>query len=179
MGAFAAAFEDARSGLRLREQIGPRAPVGLSLNTLASIELSSNELTAARRDGQRALDIFNRINSPRGRGLAFTVLAEANRRASQLITSLQRGTSAIMLERASEYAEGAAAIFTNDVDEPARRMEALREKGRIYRAWARLRYERPSHRQTDSRANGNGRRDVAALSQHRAKCVHPARHHGG
>lgn len=48
-----------------------------------------------------------------------------------------------MLELASEYAEAAAAIFTKDVDEPARRMEALREKGRIYRAWARVRYERP------------------------------------
>jgi tetratricopeptide (TPR) repeat protein len=144
IGVFDAAFEDAKAGLRLREQLGPRAPVGLSMNTLALIELSNNELTAARRDADRALQIFERMGSARGRGLALIALSEATRRVSQLLTYLQQGTSAQMLAEAVGYATQAEAIFSTEINEPARRVEALREQGRAYRTWARLRRERPT-----------------------------------
>jgi hypothetical protein len=144
IGVFDAAFEDVKAGLRLREQLGPRAPVGLSMNTLALIELSNNELTAAQRDAWRALQIFEQMSSSRGKGLALTALAEATRRISQLITYLQQGTSAQMLETAVAYAQQAEKIFAEEIKEPVRHVESLREQGRTYRTWARLRRERPT-----------------------------------
>jgi tetratricopeptide (TPR) repeat protein len=144
IGVFDAAFEDTKAALRLREQLGPRAPVGLSMNTLALIELSNNELWAAQRDASRALQIFERMNSSRGKGLALIALAEATRRVSQLITCLQQGTSAQMLETAVAYAQQAEKIFTTEIREPGRHVESLREQGRAYRTWARLRRERPT-----------------------------------
>jgi hypothetical protein len=143
IGAFAAAFGDAKAGLQLREQLGPRMPVGLSFNTLALIELLNNELTAACRDAERALDIFKRIQSSRGQGLALIALAEATRGISHLSVSIQQRISADLLNKSIEYAEDAKIIFTDLVDEPNRKIEALRELGRTYRTWMRLRSMRP------------------------------------
>ena len=143
VGVFSTAFADTNAGLRIREQLGPRTQVGLSINTLALIQLASNELTAARRYGERALRIFERIYSLRGQGLAYIALAEATRRASRLAVYLQQGESANLLQDALTYAKSAELIFQDQIQEPNRQFEALREKGRIYRTWLRLRVDRP------------------------------------
>jgi tetratricopeptide (TPR) repeat protein len=143
IGLFHTAIPQAKDALRLREQLGPRVPVGLSINTLALIELAQNDLAGALRDARRALQIFTRLNSPRGLGLALIALAEAERRNSESATYLQQGRSAEFLEQAVGHALEAVHIFTETVTEPGRLMEAWRELGRAYREWARLRQERP------------------------------------
>lgn len=153
IGAFDTAFEEAKAGLNLREQLGPRAPVGYSVNTLALIELANNELTAARRDAERAAEIFRQIYSVRGRGLALIALAEAMRRLSHLIVYVQQGKSAGMLADADRYIQEAEEIFTTQVAEPNRKIEALREKARIYRTLARMSRER-SHFVWNSQETG-------------------------
>lgn len=153
IGAFDTAFEEAKAGLNLREQLGPRVPVGYSVNTLALIELANNELTAARRDAERAAEIFRQIYSVRGRGLALIAFAEATRRLSHLIVYVQQGKSAGMLADAERYIQEAEEIFTTQVAEPNRKIEALREKARIYRTLARMSRER-SHFVWNSQETG-------------------------
>lgn len=154
LGEFAAAIAMAKEALSIREQLGPRMPVGLSVSTLALILLMQNDLAGGLRDANRAYEIFERLNSLRGMGLARLARAEAKRRTSGSITTLQQGRTAQFLAEALVDAQAALAIFTPPtnadaaatgqwVDEPSRRVEALREQGRIYREWARLRRERP------------------------------------
>lgn len=144
VGAIDAAIPLARQGLILREQLGPRVPVGLSINTLALIELFQFDLEGARRDARRALEIFTQLDSARGQGLAFINLAEAEWRMSESATYLQEGRTAELLEEAANHADEAVHIFTSKVNEHGRLVEALIAKGRAYREWARVRQERPN-----------------------------------
>lgn len=144
IGDFAAALPAAKAALRLREQLGPRTPVGLGLNTLGLIELAQFDLEGGLRDIRRATEIFRRLDSLRGLGLALIALAEAERRISISVVYLQQGRSSDILVRAVAHAQEAVAIFTNKVQEPPRLVEALRELARAYRDWARLRRERPT-----------------------------------
>lgn len=142
IGKFHVALPLAKHALRFREELGPRVPVGLSVNTLALIELAQYDLAGALRDAERACEIFQRLTSPRGIGLALTVLAEAKRRTSVSVTNLQQGRSAQLLAEAAKHATEAIEIFSTKIQEPRRKAEALRERGRVYRDWARLRRER-------------------------------------
>lgn len=144
IGDFAAALPSAKAALRLRERLGPRAPVGLSLNTLGLIELNQFDLEGATRDIRRAVELFDRLGSARGLGLGLIALAEAERRISVSVVYLQQSRSANILVNAIAHADRAIAIFHDEVPEPTRLTDALREKARTYRDWARLRREYPA-----------------------------------
>lgn len=142
VGVFDAAWQQAWDGLELRERLGPRTPVGLSLNTLAHIKIRENDLEGARPFAERALVLFTTLGSSRGRGLALTALAEAERRVSGWVPYFPART-AEWLERAAMHAEEAVHILEK-VDEPARLVEALIEVGCVYRDWAKLRRDYPN-----------------------------------
>jgi tetratricopeptide (TPR) repeat protein len=163
IGHFHAAIPQAIGGLRLREKIGPRALVGVSVNTLARIELMQFDLAGGLRDAQRAYEIFDRLNSYRGLGLALIALAEAKRRTSVSVTNIQHGRSANLLEEALGHANQAIQIFSQRVEEPSRRVEALREQGRVYRDWCKLRRERPNI--ISSKESAQGKYSFEQLAQ--------------
>jgi hypothetical protein len=77
-------------------------------------------------------------------GLALTALAEAKRRNALSVTPLQQGRSAELLADALLDIQQAVEIFSVKIEEPSRKTEALREQGRIFRDWAKLRRERPN-----------------------------------
>jgi tetratricopeptide (TPR) repeat protein len=143
VGSFDVALQQAQDGLRLRERLGPRIPVGLSLTTLAEIYLRRGELDQALREANRALELFTILDSPRGRGLALRTLAEVKRRTAYERTYLQQHKSAELLDEAITDASKAEQIFSGEIKEPARVIDALLERGQIYRIWARLRRESP------------------------------------
>lgn len=144
IGDFAAALPSAKAGLRLREQLGPRAPVVLSLNTLGLIELNQFDLEGGTRDIKRAVELSERLGSVRGLGLGLIALSEAERRISTSVVYLQQSRSANILVDAITHADHAIVIFRDEVPEPTRLTDALREKARAYRDWAKLRQDHPA-----------------------------------
>ncbi len=137
IGDFTTAEQHARDALHLRERLGPRDPVGLSLNTLALIEIRRGHLDRGLRQARRAFQLFNVLNYERGRGLALIARAEARRRMSDTISARQEKQMAAWLAKAAGYAQEAAKIFQDR--EPSHQVEALIELGCAYRDWARLR----------------------------------------
>ena len=144
IGDYAAALPSAKAALVLREQLGPRAPVGLSLNTLGLIELMQFDLEGGNRDIKRAVELFESLNSARGLGLALIALAEAVRRISVSVVYRQQSRSANFLVEAIAHADRAIKIFQVEIPEPTRLIQALQEKARSYRDWAKLRQEYPA-----------------------------------
>ncbi len=144
IGDFEAADNYARDALNLRLELGPSMPTGLSLTTLARIEIQRYNLDRGLRWSQRALELYYMLNNTRGTGLALYVLAEAKRRISQTLTYRQRRQSAQMLAEACQHSGEAARIFTEQIPEPDWRARAFIELGCAYRDWALLRQADPA-----------------------------------
>jgi tetratricopeptide (TPR) repeat protein len=167
LGQFHVAIPLAKEGLRLREQLGPRSPVGLSINTLALIELAQYDFAGGLRDARRAVEIFRRLNSRRGLGLALIALADANRRNAHSVTNVQQGKSAEWLAQAAEAAIEASNIFTAEIQELFRLREALRELGKDYAEWARIRQKHPALiAETEARGHKYSVEELTHLSEH-------------
>ncbi|MBI4671948.1 MAG: ATP-binding protein [Chloroflexi bacterium] len=135
-------FGDARAlvkdAVELRRQIGPRYPVGLSLNTLAIIRLYEGNYEAAIKETERALAIFRGLQHRRGIGLANLNIAEALRRQSQTEDVPDDAQKIVQLRNARRYATEALDIFQTEVKETLREVEALIELGCAYRDWAKV-----------------------------------------
>lgn len=142
VGEFDAAWRLASDALKLREEIGPREPVCLGLNTLAHIKIrggAPEEPEEARRYAERALRLSQRLGSARGQGLALTALAEAERRVSRWERYYPNETASLLRE-AAKHAEEACKIF-RELKSPDRQVEALIEVGCAYRELARFQLE--------------------------------------
>lgn len=135
-GDFQTALTHCKDGLHMRRRLGKRYLIGLSLNTLGLIETRSGSPERARFHCEQALEIFRGLENTNGIGLACVALAEALRRMTNadLLTHAQ---SLERLENASRYAEEAVKIFTEQVKQPLRLVEAYIEVGCVYREWAR------------------------------------------
>ncbi|RLC92064.1 MAG: hypothetical protein DRI77_13255, partial [Chloroflexi bacterium] len=121
----------AQSTLELRETLGPRSPVGLSLNTLAHIAIRDNLTVTARNRAERALSLFQVLEDKRGEGLALIALAESLRRRGEQKQDPE------LLRQAIERARQGLEIFAHRgaVD---RQVEALIELGCAYRDLAKV-----------------------------------------
>ncbi len=139
VGEFDQALRYAQDGLEMRQRLGPRYPIALSLNTLGLIQVRNDQPTRAEENCRRALAIFHELEQRRGVGLACIALAEALRRRTRVpgLEDIQRNIA--LLRQAEIYAREAMDIFTREVAEKSRLIEALIELGCIYREWARLR----------------------------------------
>lgn len=144
IGDFEAADNYARDALNLRLELGPSTPTGLSLTTLARIEIQRSNFDRGLRWSQRANELYNMLNNPRGIGLSLYVLAEAKRRISQSLNYRQRRQSAQLLAEARQHAGEAARIFSDKVPEPDWRVRAFIELGCANRDWALLRRDDPA-----------------------------------
>lgn len=140
-------WADARAlvsdALGLRRHLGPRAPVGLSLNTLAMIDLLEGNYESAIRNAESALDLFWALEDRRRAGLALTALAEAQRRFSGTFSDPEENVR--LLREARDHARAAYEAFV-EVGERYRQVEALIEEGCACRNWVNVRIKNPSAR---------------------------------
>ena len=137
LGRFNEGWELAWDAFELRQRLGPRVPVGLSLNTLALIKIKENDLEGARPFVRQALTLFTDLDNRYGRGLALLARAEIRRRISDWVPYIPQATAS-HLETAVDDARQAVAIF-REMGETDRLIEALVELGCDYRDWAKWR----------------------------------------
>lgn len=129
LGQLGAAGDLSRQAYQLR-LVGGSVPIGLSLNTLAHIEIRDGNPGQAVKYAEEALTRFDIANYARGKGLAYIVLAEALRRQTEgLVTPNQVEQ---YLGPAIRYAEEGIEIFEGE-KQPDRQVEAHIEAGCDYR----------------------------------------------
>jgi len=136
----------ALDALNLRWRIGAEDPIGLSHSTLALIYNRLNRPDRAWVEAAKAMVFFQRVNDPRGLGLAAIQLGEALRRLAVMgrISRTFPMAPEPLFRAAEEALSTALGIFLDHepearereegkVYEPVRRIEALLELGRLYR----------------------------------------------
>jgi len=139
-GRLAEAAHFCEDALEMRVVLGPAAPVALSLNTYGLILVRDDKPHRARVMTSRALGIFRDLNYPRGVGLSSIALAEALRRMSAVEYLYAPEEQADLLRQAAQHAAEAVEIFSSpQMRERSRLVEALIERGCVYRQWAWLR----------------------------------------
>lgn len=145
LGQFARASQASEDALEMRVALGPAAPVALSLNTYAMVLVRDDKPHRAHILAGRALGIFRDKGYPRGIGLASIALAEALRRRSAVPFLYTPEEAAELLRQAAHHATEAVEIFGPEglVPERSRQVEALIERGCVYRQWAWLRRSFP------------------------------------
>ncbi len=146
IGDFEDALFDVRDALKMRKELGPQAPVAFSENTLGLILTRQGDPRVAQVHCRRALATFQNLEQPRGIGLASTALAEALRRDSGAELRYGPEESADLLRQAEQHTIEAVDIFSDQVTERPRLIEALIEQGCVYRQWAWLRPQYPSEK---------------------------------
>ena len=138
---------DARSlvddALAILKGLGQFALAGLSINTLAMIEIRQGNYLDAQTHARQALSLFRALQFERGVGLALIALAEATRRYAGA-SSLGPEQKILYLRQARDFAQEAAAIFGGHEQENARRVEALIEVGCACRDWVNIRRQWPN-----------------------------------
>lgn len=138
LGHFARATQVGEDALEMRVALGPAAPVALSLNTLAMVLVRDDKPHRARVLSSRALAIFRDRGYRRGIGLASIALAEALRRMAAIPYLYTPEDAIALLRQAERLATEAIEIFEPQglVPERSRLVEALIERGCVYRQWA-------------------------------------------
>ncbi|MDQ7028796.1 MAG: tetratricopeptide repeat protein [Ardenticatenia bacterium] len=152
LGRFSTAWQLAWDAFELRQRLGPRVPVGLSLNTLALIKIKENDLEGARTFAEQAYMLFSDLDNRHGRGLALLARAEIRRRISDWVPYIPQATASL-LEEAVDYARQAVHIF-REMNETDRLIEALVELGCSYRDWAKWRRDTTKPLTPGERARG-------------------------
>ncbi|GAB4412251.1 MAG: hypothetical protein Kow00123_26040 [Anaerolineales bacterium] len=147
-GRFEQALRACQDALEIRRGLGPEGPVAFSLNTFGLIQTKADQPHRAERACREALDIFIRLEQPRGIGLALTALSEASRRKAELEAVYSAEEQRKLLEEAIEHAEKAVVIFSEEVKESAQHAQALIELGCAHRDLVRILSgdERNTHR---------------------------------
>jgi tetratricopeptide (TPR) repeat protein len=141
VGEFGDAWRQGLDARDLRLFFGSPASVGLSLTALARIAIEEDTLDDALRYLTRAIQILETTEAIRQKGLALIARAETKRRMSAWMNNYPNET-AEQLSQSVKDAEEAIAIFEKIV-EPARKVEALIEKGCAYRDWVKFRRDNP------------------------------------
>ncbi len=132
-GQFQQALRICQDALEMRRKLGPAGPVAFSLNTFGLIQAKADQPHRAERACREALDIFIRLEQPRGIGMALTALSEMCRRKAELEALYSADEQRRLLEEAIVLAERAEAIFREQIKEDAQRAQALIELGCAHR----------------------------------------------
>ena len=120
--------------LEMRRKLGLGFSIGLSKNTMARIYLFQENYTAANDYAQQAYALFRALANRYGEGLSLIAMAEINRRmTSDLRFPSSPKDKYDLLQRALDYANPAVDIFSEELKEPSRQVEALIEKGSVLR----------------------------------------------
>ncbi len=137
------ALELCKNALNLRLGLGADQPIGLSHSTMALIYNRRNQPELAWQEAAKARLYFSRVEDPRGIGLASIQLGEALRMLGGRVLAGDVSISADvrdLFEAARDVLDEALGIFGpgGEVDEPLRYLEALIEKGCLYRECLRV-----------------------------------------
>ena len=136
-----------KEALAILESLGQYTLAGLSVNTLAMIDIKKGAYGDARENAAKSYTIFRSLQYQRGTGLALIALAESTRRYSTTtLTTLNERID--LLREARKYAREAVTIFGETHSEEDRLVEALIEVGCACRDWARLHKEHPALTET-------------------------------
>jgi tetratricopeptide (TPR) repeat protein len=135
IGVYPIAQNMAFDALELRQKLHNFSITPLVLNTLAHIAVRENKPDVAVRYVGHALKRNLQIPNLRARGLTLIVGSEAHRRRmkSREHNDVDRLED---LQTALAYAQEACEIFSNNIIEPGRHVEALIELGCVYRDYA-------------------------------------------
>lgn len=129
-----------RDGLELRRRLGREFRIALSLNSQAIVHLDFGEVHYARHLSGQALQISERLETPRGIGLACITLGRSLRHLGALwregICSFRECHE--FLADATENLQRANDIFPEIVEDPVREIEACNELGCAHRERAAL-----------------------------------------
>jgi tetratricopeptide (TPR) repeat protein len=129
----------AEDALAKRLELGQRYPIALSYNTRGLIRALENPSGLdGQRDCEKALSIFEEINTPRGIGLACNALGFILRKRGEGWTSVRCTTEQAKqwYAKSEECFERAKEVFKDG--EKIRLWESLNELGCLNRDWARL-----------------------------------------
>jgi tetratricopeptide (TPR) repeat protein len=134
-------FQEARrrveDALNLRKKLGTRIPLALTYSTWAAIEIQAGSPWEAEPLAQSALNISQGLEFLRGTGLALLVLSEAHRFMSEK-QDLTIGEKRELLQDALSEANRALEIFSEEDQEPERRLSALYQRGVTLRQLSRV-----------------------------------------
>ena len=158
-GSLAEASHSCEDALEMRWKLGPAGPVAFSLNTYGLILVRDDKPHRARVMTSRAMSIFRDLDYPRGVGLSGIALAEALRRMSAVEYLYAPEEKADLLRQAERHVTEAVEIFGGSrIRERSRLVEALIERGCVYRQWAWLRPQYKAEKDPE-------RDELAALSE--------------
>jgi tetratricopeptide (TPR) repeat protein len=138
------ALSHIKQALEIRQQIGGRYSIALSLNTRGIIRTLADHPIWALRDCQEALNICEQLDEPRGIGLAYNALGLTYRkRGDQWKQEVYAQEEADQFFRDAERCiQQAVDIFSKKVPEPFRLWEAYNELGSLYCDWGWLTRQR-------------------------------------
>jgi tetratricopeptide (TPR) repeat protein len=124
-----------RRGLALREQIGYKFRIALSLNDRAILHLAFGDPHRARQVAQKALALAENVQAQRVIGLACITLGRALRQLGAMwkVGAYGYEECDAFLADAIRFLERAVNLFTTAVNEPVRLIESKNELGCAYR----------------------------------------------
>ncbi len=124
--------------LELRRELGQGYPLALTLNTRGLIHLKADEPHRALPRCQEASDICRQLEDRRGEGMASNALGLVYRKLGNLNRSgVYNFDQALdFYEQAEEALNQSISIFSVEVPERSRLVEACNEMGAVYRDWA-------------------------------------------
>jgi tetratricopeptide (TPR) repeat protein len=140
LGEFDYALTEVEAALEIRLLSKQRFPIALSYNTRGLLLAEMGHLERAQRDCQRALQIFQEVESsdtPRGTGLASDSLGHIFRLQGK---KWQEGEIVLqeaefLFRRSEELLIQAEEIFSQKVKEPLREWDAYDKRGHLYYDW--------------------------------------------
>jgi len=150
----------AEEGERLAQRSGQGYMLALTLNVRALVELYDDHHRTALSYTDRALEAAAELPTFRTQGLIYITRAKAHRYLWDSLTEVERqrepGTFDEMLKEATQ----AANLLRNS---PADRVEALLERGCVYREMARARFQQGRTKETKDLAD-KSRKDLERAS---------------
>jgi tetratricopeptide (TPR) repeat protein len=158
--------------IELEERLGKEYARGFSLNTLGLVYVFDNAPLQGQRRCEEALALFERLEQPRGIGLAHNALGLALRKRAE---QWKVGTYSLeeaeeFFEKSTEHIGKAERIFASKVIEPVRLWETCNEMGSTYCDWGWLLLHQ------ERTAEAQGKYDLAV--EYLQKSVKVAEEHG-
>jgi hypothetical protein len=120
---------------RLARRNGKEHMLAMTLNVRALVETYDDHHKAALRYTDRALDVASRLPAPRVRGLIHLTRTRAHRYLWDSLSEMERQHETQLFPEALKEANQAVKLLRNS---PSDRVEALLERGCVYRELARL-----------------------------------------
>ena len=164
VGNFDRAKRLAKDALEIRERLGNRSAIGLSLNARALIEMQHGDLHHAETLSKLALGHFKDSGDQRGIALAQVALAEIRRRQATEGERLPAAAAEKLLKQAISRCEEPRAKGFEEINEQVRQVDALIQLGCAYRDLMYLYREHPG-KQTVEELAGLGQKDIRGSTE--------------